>query len=612
MRSTLKFFLKHYIFWMLVFVFFRLIFLASLYPFSSTVPWAEIAASILSGFRLDISTASYFVMLPFIIAVIAVFTDNEAVYRSMKIYYLIILFLVIVLSLANIIIYRNWGTLLNSRGLAFVAQPREMLASVTTGQLILYCCVIITIFAGFRKLFLHWVQRAFLQITGTAYRRLIALILCVPLLVIGLRGGLQLIPVNESAATFSTHRELNQVAVNNIWYLGHNIYQSNRDEENPYVWMNDGEAATIIDTLIAGSVHEHAKLLSGSARPNVVILLLESWTADIIGPMGGDSSVTPAFNSLCREGLLFTAIYSSGFRTDQALVSVLSGFPAQPNRSIIRFPVKTSRLPSITPILKKQGYRTSFYYGGELDFANMNNYLLASGFEQTISEDDFSEEMRNSKWGAHDQYVFEKHAKELGTSPAPFFSVLLTLSTHEPFEVPIPTPFTSEKESEKFKKSAWYTDKCLGDYFNRIRKEAWAGNTVFILMADHGHRLPLERNYLDPAMRKIPLLIWSPLLKQEYRGAQNPVLGNQHDLAATLLAELGLDHQEFKWSNDLMENTRNNFAYLNQDLAITWLTDTDTCVLSLEPGATSESSDARSCAVTKAYLQHLYGTFLAY
>ncbi len=612
MRSTLKFFFRHYVFWFVVFIFFRILFTASLYPFHHDVSFHDLAFTLFAGFRLDISTASYFAFVPFVFAIIAAFTDNSRIFSFLRFYYLLLILAVILLSIANILVYRSWGTLLNSRGLAFAAQPKEMLASVTTMQLFFYLGIIGLLFILIKKLYMNYVHAAFLEITGTLPRKLIMLVLLFPILGIGLRGGLQLIPVNESAAVFSSNRDLNQAAINNIWYLVHNLRQSKRDSGNPYVWMKNSEAAGLIDNLFLKDNRVHTKFLNGGSKPNIVILLLESWTADIIEPMGGEKNVTPQFTRLCKEGLLFTSVYSSGFRTDQALVSVLSGFPAQPNRSIIRFPDKSPKLPSVAERLVENGYHTSFYYGGEIEFSNMNSYLLSSGFSRTISEDDFSEDMRNSKWGAHDQYVLEKQGRELGSEIQPFLSVLLTLSTHEPFEVPVETPFNDNDDADKFRKSAWYTDKCLGEYFDSIRNKSWCQNTVFILMADHGHMLPRKRDYLDPAIRRIPVLVWSPLLMPEYKGTSNPVLGNQNDIAATLLAELGLDHRDFHWSNDLLNPKRNNFAYLNQDAAITWLTDKDTCVVPLEPGVENVRKNGSSCNNAKAYLQHLYGTFLAY
>ena len=242
----------------------------------------------------------------------------------------------------------------------------------------------------------------------------------------------------------------------------------------------------------------------------------------------------------------------------------------------------------------------------------MNNYLIASGFDKTISIDDFDSDKRNSKWGVHDEFILSRHISDLRKEKEPFFSTLLTLSTHEPFEVPIATPYTGSSDPELFKKAAWYTDYCLAKYFEQVRQSSWYNNTIFILMADHGHHLPLKREYVDPAARKIPVLIWSPLLKPELKGTVNNTIGNQNDVAATLLAELQIPHAQFEWSNDLLNPDRKNFAYLSLDVAITWLNGKKSIIVPLEGGIKQNAAEIADQDTAKAYLQHLYTTFLAY
>ncbi len=611
MNTTIVAFIKHYIFWFLVFILFRIIFLFSAVDINTITP-SELIQSLITGYKLDWSTASYFAVIPWLTTLVLIGGADKLIFNILKIYYSLIILLVILLSLSNIIIFKYWGTLLNSRGLAYVAQPREMLASVSTMQLVLIIIIIILLYTGIKRFYNRFVHAAYGKITGTVLQRTIATVIMLPLIVIGIRGGLQLIPVNESSATFSSHRVLNQVAINNIWYLGHNVKQSGLNQENPYQWMTAQEAEKELDRLISKDLSRTKKIFEINQPPNVVLILLESWTADVIEPLGGIKGVTPGFTQLAKEGLLFSNVYSSGFRTDQALISVLSGFPSQPNNSIIRFPDKTAKLPAITADLKKNGYATSFYYGGELGFANMNSYLVSSGFKKIISINDFESNQHNSKWGAHDEFVFDKQLLDLNDEKQPFFSTLLTLSTHEPFEVPIPTPFNESSEPELFKKSAWYTDQCLFAYFEKVKKTKWYQNTIFILVADHGHRLPLQRDYFDPLLRKIPLLVWSPLLKSEYKGTVENTVGAQHDIAATLLNSLGLSSYNYEWSNNLLDTNRVDFAYLSLDMAVTWITDSTYTIISLDQGLPGFNTDSPAQKQGKAYLQHLYSTFLSY
>lgn len=585
-----------------------MIFLASQWEVVNSFSSGELLLTLVAGFRLDFSTASYVAVIPFLLYLILIAGGDRFIQKVNNLYYGFSLIVVILLSVSNITIYKFWGTLLNNRGLAYAMQPTEMFASVTGLQIIFLVTILVILISLAYTAYKKFLVPSWNNMNGTTSTRLIASVLLLPVIGIGIRGGIQLIPVNESSAYFSEHRILNNIAVNNIWYLGHNLKQSDITENNPYKLMDDDKALQLKSSLYdykPGSV----QIFDSLYKPNVVIILLESWTADIIEPLGGLKEVTPFFSSLCEKGLLFSNVYSSGFRTDQALVSVLSGYPAQPNKSIIRFPDKTAKLPSLANEFKKAGYVTSFFYGGELGFANMYSYLVTSGFEKIKGKDAFATTTMNSKWGAHDEFVLNKQLEELNGSRQPFFSTLLTLSTHEPFEVPVETPFNDPSESEQFKKSAWYADYSLKKYFEKASVQPWFNNTIFVLVADHGHRLPLNRDYYDPLVRKIPLLIFSPLLRHEFRGTTMEGTSNQNDLASTLLESLGLASTNFEWSNNLLAKNRQNFAYISLDEAFTWVTDSSHKTILLN--SISETPEPFEMSAT-AYLQALYRSFLTY
>ncbi|MBL0070562.1 MAG: sulfatase-like hydrolase/transferase [Bacteroidetes bacterium] len=602
MKQSLLFFLKHYLFWVLIFIGFRILFLFSQSQSLGDTPLTEIAFSLLAGFQLDISTASYFAIIPFLLTIALIWGGDWIIFNILKVYYLLILFITMILSIGNIIIYKYWGTLLNSRGLAYALQPAEMLASVTDFQLVSGIIVLIILFFLMRKAYYFYLHPALAEINGTRLQRLASVCIALPLIVIGIRGGLQLIPVNESAAVFSSNKLLNEAATNNLWYLGHNLKQAGTTNKNPYQWFSDEESIQVVASLYAKkSVPD--SIFNMNHKPNVVLILLESWTADIIEPLGGIAGVTPKFSKLCNEGMLFFAIYSSGFRSDQTLVSALSGYPSQPNNSIIRFPSKASQLPSIANVFNENGYQTSFYYGGELGFANMYNYLSVTGFKTITGKEAFEDDVMNSKWGAHDEAVLDRQLSDLKKAQQPFFSTLLTLSTHEPFEVPVNTPFNDPSEPELFKKSAWYTDYCLGKYFEQAKNESWF---------DHGHRLPLNRSFDDPFIRRIPMLIIGNPLRKELKGTQINVIGNQNDLPATLLSALNYNHNEFPWSRDLMVPSQNPFAYLSLDYAISWVHQKGNTVVRLDSKQESQSVDSTENRIAKAYLQQLYKSFLSF
>jgi phosphoglycerol transferase MdoB-like AlkP superfamily enzyme len=312
-------------------------------------------------------------------------------------------------------------------------------------------------------------------------------------------------------------------------------------------------------------------------------------------------------------------MYGSGFRTEQGLVSIFSGFPAQPNNSIITTPSKAEQLPSLNSDLGKQGYQSSFYYGGEVEFANMKSYLMDSNFGKIIDKDNFDKNQLNSKWGAHDEFVFKKQLDALKNEKQPFLSVVLTLSTHEPFEVPMQTPFTGGEEPERFKKAAYYTDYCLFNYFNEAKKQSWYSNTIFILVADHGHHLPKNRNMNFPEGRRITAMIMGGALADSLRGKTVDKICNQNDIVATLLTQLNLPTENYKWSKDVFNDDTMEFAYYSNENCLGWVTPQQNIVYSYTSQTVEELQpkiekklDKSILIQAKAYLQTLYQQYLDY
>lgn len=567
----------------------------------------------LHGIRLDISTVGYISAISLITFLLNGFYYQNAWKKILGIYTTILLTLFSIILVANIFLYKSWGTLINARALSFIADPVEIFASLTTIELLGGLVGITLLVFSFKKLFNEIVQAYFLYPTISALSKACIGIVFIFFTVIMARGGWQQIPINESAAYFSNDTRLNHMATNPIWFLGHNLKQAQGTDENTYRFFKDSEADKLVKQLYNKNAIPDSTRILKTERPNVVFIILESYTADLIKSLGGDKNTAPEFEKLISDGLLFTNIYSSGFRTDQAFVSVLSGFPAQPDKSIIRYPEKTRFLPSLPAEMEKQGYNTSFYYGGELGFSNLYSYLVNCGIDKIIGKNDFQSSQFNSKWGAHDEYVLNRQLNDLSTMKQPFFSVLMTLTSHEPYESPVATPFTRSDPPSKFRSVAWYTDKCLGEYFTKAKQQPWYDNTLYVIVADHGHLLPKERTYTDPAVRHIPLLITGGALKNEYRNKRISYTGNQNDIASTLLNQMKLPDSAFVWSNDLLSAERKNFAYLCMDDAIGWVSDSCRFVYHIQqqkliyrnPGACSTDSSS-----SKAYLQKLYKDFL--
>ena len=271
-------------------------------------------------------------------------------------------------------------------------------------------------------------------------------------------------------------------------------------------------------------------------RPNVIVIVLESFSGYLIGPMGGDSLVTPQFNRYSKEGILFSEFYASGTRTDKAMPAILDGYPAQPAQSIIKEPKKSQTLPSLVRILNEKGYNSSFWYGGEINFANFNSFVIGSGFNEIITKDNFNPADYNSKWGVHDHVLFQALKDSMKVVREPFLKVILTLSSHEPYDVPMESVFAGSDVITKYRNSVYYTDKALGSFLDWAKGTDWWKNTLVIMVADHARIYDDMPNY-KPNVFRIPMLWVGGALTK--KGLKIEKLGSQTDIPVTVLNQLG-------------------------------------------------------------------------
>lgn len=326
--------------------------------------------------------------------------------------------------------------------------------------------------------------------------------------------------------------------------------------------------------------------------------------------------VTPEFEKLISEGVLFSNFYASSDRSDRGITAVLSGYPAQPTRSIIKTPAKACKLPTLASSLDKAGYSTSFYYGGELDFANIRSYLVNSGFDKMVGKDDFEEKDCNSKWGAHDHVVFDKFLldtdeKYAKGSISPFFSTIFTLSSHEPFEVPMETKMEGNDDASRFLNAMYYADQSVGEFIRQAKTGGWYENSLIIHVADHGHPLPGNSPVHAPEKFHIPMLWLGGALNE--KDTVITTIGSQTDLAATLLRQMDISSESFTWSKDMLDPGtlpfaqdvfNNGMGHINQQGLVTF--DNVGKIIIHQDTATTEAG----LHAAKAHLQVSYQDFL--
>jgi len=558
---------RYFLFWLLFFGLARALFLGYQHAATAQLPWATIAKIFGYGLRLDASAAAYVCLLPFLIFIIGSLFRRLPLQRLLNAYSVAIGLLLAFLITADLELYRAWGFRLDDTPLQYLNTPKEMAASAGSAPVGLLLGLLGALLGGSWVLYKLLVGRL-ASLPAWFGRRRAALVglLYLALLVVPLRGGTQQIPVNQSDVYFSPAAFANHAALNAPWNLMSGLIL--RAGERPLPpFMPDSTARRLVASVYPRAVGAPAPPDSTTAlltetRPNVLFIILESFTAKLVGSAGGEPGVTPTLDSLARTGVLFTNIFAAGERSQKGLVALLSGYPNQPITSIIKFPRKTEHLPHLCRSLAAAGYHSRYYYGGELAFANMKSYLQTAGYEQITERADFARADQNSKWGAHDGALFTRILRDLPPSSSqPFFVTAFTLSSHEPFEVPMKPKFPGTSEAALFRNSVHYADHTLGQFLRAARQQPWYAHTLLVLVADHGHQQPGDSPIQRPEKFHIPLLLAGGALRPEARGRLVTTVGSQTDVAATLLHQLELPATAFTWSRDLLAPNPVSFAY---------------------------------------------------
>ncbi len=571
LKKTYLHFFRIIIFYLILFAFSRIIFLLVNHNLETSFSWIKAFPAFIHGIRMDLSVIAYCLLPAILLTGVFLIRPINWIRKTEYYYQLFILFLFCIMLPVNILLFHYWGSLLNFRALSYLQDFSEIFSSFTILLLIIVLSsltiFIVVVFYFFRKKAFRFLQ----AVTETPLKKSGHWLAMVLIAIILLRGGIQMLPMNESLVSVSDNNFVNQTAVNPAWHLANDIYRAGLFSGNPFESSPQDVAEAKVKNLFACDADSFPHILT-TKRPNIVILILESFTADIVGAMGGEKEITPTLDQLIGEGVFFNSVYASGTRTDQGIVSLLNGWPATPYYSIMRSTEKSNNLPSLPAIFLNKGYATSFYYGGESNFSNLNTYCFNQKFETIIDAKNFPDSIPRGRWGVHDEEVLNRQLEGLNKSKQPFFSALMTLSNHEPFDVPGPPRFPGNSDPDRFRNSSAYTDAMLGEYFEKVKSQPWYKNTLFIIAADHGHGLPLHKNVYFPDSHRIPFLLYGEVIKPEFRGAIVTKLGGHHDLAGTLLPQLGMSEaSQFAWSKNLLNPTVKQFAYYQIDHLLGWI-----------------------------------------
>ncbi len=597
------------VFWLAFFFAARLLFIFMQYHSSFQYSFGDLLGTFWHGAKLDISTTGYFLLIPLLVIIPGVYFNGiwYRIFVRWYSYILIVFSSIIIVTDANL--YSYWGFRMDYTPMFYLKTPGEAMASVTTFKIILFLitlCLLVSFVIYFYNKLIDRVFSNFMRIRYWLPAILFFTILW-GALIIPIRGGFGVAPINAGSVYFSKKMFLNHAAINAVWNVGTSAF-TQKPVKNPYEFGDLSDAKSVVDTLtVKKGIPD--KVLN-TTRPDIIIIVLESFSGYLIGPLGGDSLVTPNINRYAREGILFSNFYASGTRTDKALPAILSGYPAQPAQSIIKEPKKSQSLPSLVKILIENGYHSSFWYGGEINFANLNSFVIESGFNDIITKNNFDPANYNSKWGVHDHVLFQTLKDSMKRVKEPFLKVILTLSSHEPFDVPMEPVFIGSDDLAKYKNSVYYTDKTLGSFLDWAKETDWWKNTLIIMVADHAARIFSDMPNYKQNVFKIPMLwVGGAVSKRDLRIEK---LGSQVDIPTTLLDQLGIIGS-FPFGKDILSDQSKSFAFYTYNEGFGFITDSSAVGFDLKSkmNVLSEGKDPESAEKKgKAYLQVLFNDYL--
>lgn len=614
MKKRLLFLLTSYIMWLPLLAIQKPIFLCYHQDLANGCTLNDYLQVITHGLLLDCTIAGYLTVLPLLMTLISVWLPGTEYRKLLKGYFSCMAILIAAIFAVDVALYGYWGFRLDATLFFYLQSPGDAMASVPMGQFFAQLLLFAIYAAG-----MYWVLKRFIVplFPDTAVEKpvvgSVGILLLAGLLFIPIRGGVTTSTANVGMVYFSNNQFLNHSAINPCFSLLAS-FSKQQDFAAQFDFFPEEERKEIFEELLNRFPQEFDKenqkkctndsglIQLHEEKPNILIILTESFSANALDPT---QDIMPNYNRLRNEGIFFSNLYANSFRTDRGIVATLNGYLAQPTTSIMKYPAKSQTLPSIAKVLTTNGYVADMLYGGDINFTNMQSYFYSSGYSRITADRDFPITSRLSKWGANDDITFRHLYEEIKNrdTQSPWLTTFLTLSSHEPFDV----PYHRLDEVGLYPNSVAFTDSCIGNFIDQLKKLPVWKNTLVILVSDHGYPYPADVKNEEPRRYQIPMLwlggvIQKPAVITRY--------ANQTDLAATLLHLLGLPHEDFTFSRNIFSPDYPEYAFYTYSNGFGFIDSTGVTVYDNEGNkpiieSTQEGSDLR-IRKGKALLQTLY------
>jgi phosphoglycerol transferase MdoB-like AlkP superfamily enzyme len=531
----------------------------------TNAPISEVFYTFVSALKLDISIISSTILIAWLLLLLHSIFKRSFFLKLTHFYTFIIGFIYLFISSIELGIYNEWEEKPGFEILTYLSHPMEAFHSAPFNQflilLIIFVIIVVVFYQIVKRLFLSskearsWVFSLFFLVITPFLLLLLA------------RGGTQPIPISQSDVYYSKHKILNDIAINSSYNFFHSILENRQllSGINPYASQDKkGKKYPIIKPYLNQQCSSHQIDILNNKKPNIALVIMESFSGYFLDKHNNRDKLIPEFMSLAKQGILFTNVYGSGVLSHEGIPAILSGWPAIDDIYITNSPQKFNALPTITNKLKQQNYSSIFLFGGDLNYGNLKSYIYKNKFDTILEEKDVKKLLPNEKVGAlgyHDKPMFKLFNKLTDKSSQPFFNSIFTVSSHSPYDQPLQNKINFGAEHKDYYNSVYYTDKSIQSFIEDAKLKKWYKNTLFIFVSDHSHATSKNWSRNTPMWHHISMLFYGDVIKKEYRGKTIKKIISQHDLASTLLNQLDIKTNEFKFSRNFLCSNYKQGAY---------------------------------------------------
>ena len=561
MIKTVTNFFKYLLFWLIYFWVSKLVFLLANYNLSSNLELIEVIKIFTVGTKMDLSMAAYLSVLPGFILAVSFLFSTKTLSVILKIYTVIILVITTFLNVLDLALFPHWGTRIGINAFNYTGDYKGVISNITVWNGITALTVYLLFFILFLLIYGKFITKNIHKSTRLKWYFSPVLLFFTVFLIIPIRGSFDTSPMNLSMVSFSDKLFVNQAASNYLWNFFNSV-ERRKSYENPCNYTESKDAWSVFNEVENNRINSDTLIIQSNNKvtPNVLLIVLESFSNKVISSFGGEYNVSPNLDSISDNAIIFPSFYASGNRSDRGISALLGGYPSLLEMSIMRFPDKSDKITLISDYFNRHNYESSFYYGGDIDFYSLKSFVLQGKYNVIISQENFPDELQSlSKWGVPDSYLFDKVLHDIKLKTEPFFTVAYTLSSHPPYDVPF-NKIKGNSDEDKYLNSVAYTDKCVGDFIREFKKTEYWNNTLVIITADHGSLQPGRTEIIEPTTYRIPLIFTGGVVKKPR--VINNICG-QADLIPTLVRQLGWKPDSTLFGHDIFSSPSYAFYMLD-------------------------------------------------